>query len=231
MTTSGTARDAAGRWPARLMPALKTTERREPTMSRNPEVLYRSRGVAMTPAQLDEARRWVALRGWRYGAMEGAQWVRPDGPPIRVVEIHDAGNALQEHGWLPDLTDAATRGCLLALARIITGRPELSVRHHPEVGQWRPVLAVREWSGPLDVGHPTEDGCLLRICERHEQHAGGARGRGLLVILRAITLLACVGMCVATIAYLPGWSGLSLLTASTVGLLTGMFGIFILEAE
>ena len=42
---------------------------------------------------------------------------RPDCPPIRLVHIEDAGNALQEHDWLPDLSDPLTALGLLALVR------------------------------------------------------------------------------------------------------------------
>lgn len=61
------------------------------------------------------AKRAVACKGWRW--VPGMLAWRPDCPPVRLAAIEDAGNALQEHRWLPDLTDPATLGCLLALVR------------------------------------------------------------------------------------------------------------------
>jgi hypothetical protein len=49
-------------------------------------------------------------------------------PPLRIVEISDAGNALQEARWLPDLSDPATRGWLLELVREAWGDPRLTTR-------------------------------------------------------------------------------------------------------
>lgn len=69
----------------------------------------------MTDEMIALARRAVACKGWRW--MPGMLAWRPDCPPVRLACIEDAGNALQEHGWLPDLTDPATLGCVLALVR------------------------------------------------------------------------------------------------------------------
>jgi hypothetical protein len=64
----------------------------------------------------DLARRAVACRGWRW--MPGMLALHPElHPGLRLVNIEDAGNALQENGWLPDLTDAATLGVLLRQVR------------------------------------------------------------------------------------------------------------------
>ncbi len=73
----------------------------------------------MTPEQMIAlAKRAVACKGWRW--MPGMLAGRSDCPPIRLAAIEDAGNALQEHRWLPDLQDPATLGCLLALVREAT---------------------------------------------------------------------------------------------------------------
>lgn len=187
----------------------------------------------MTPAQLDEARRWVALRGWRW--MPGMVAVRQrDSGAIRVCDVEvltaediEKGRALAEAlnsgalvlpgtnagasyqhvgevgdarglvgighpvayeededgglwpafmktsvaGWLPDLTDPATRGCLLELARQITGRPDLVAGCLPGATGW----VAGAWAGgemrPLGDVATTEAAALLAACERHERTA------------------------------------------------------------
>ena len=66
----------------------------------------------MTPADIALARRAVAAPGWRW--MAGMRAVWPDGAGERVTEW-SAG--ITHDGALPDLTDPATLGCLLALVR------------------------------------------------------------------------------------------------------------------
>jgi len=69
----------------------------------------------MTEEQIALARRAVACKGWRW--MPGMLAVEQAVPgmalstrPVRVDEYwHEVGV------WLPDLTDPATLGCLLAL--------------------------------------------------------------------------------------------------------------------
>lgn len=72
----------------------------------------------MTEEQLALARRAVACRGWRWmPGMLAVEWTAPGmsltgGRPVRVDERwHEVGV------WLPNLTDPATLGCLLALVR------------------------------------------------------------------------------------------------------------------
>lgn len=86
----------------------------------------------MTDEQIALSRRAVACKGWRW--MPGMLAWRPDCPPVRLAAIEDAGNALQEYGWLPDLTDAATIGCLLALVRAALNVPTTHVI--PSFGAW-----------------------------------------------------------------------------------------------
>jgi hypothetical protein len=92
----------------------------------------------MTEEQIALARRAVACKGWRW--MEGMGVVDGDGLKNRVTRVEPVdmyGDGLEvvpwemvhrlvadsccsqwrEHGILPDLTDAATLGCLLALVR------------------------------------------------------------------------------------------------------------------
>lgn len=73
------------------------------------------------------------------------------------------------HDFLTDLTDPATRGCLLELAREITGRPDLSAIRLTRgwgahwLGQWA-------WSDPNQL--PTDTAALLAACEGFERAEG-----------------------------------------------------------
>jgi len=98
----------------------------------------------MNEQQLAEARRWVALRGWRWVAGMLARRVRDpwwepsdQGPRIgrghRVLHVEHVivycDRETFRHpsdDFRPDITDPATRGCLRELAREITGRPGLT---------------------------------------------------------------------------------------------------------
>ena len=75
----------------------------------------------MTEQQMALARRAVACKGWRW--MPGMLAWRPDCPPLRLATDEVTEIALQDHGWLPDLIDPATLGCLLALVREAHGDP------------------------------------------------------------------------------------------------------------
>lgn len=79
----------------------------------------------MTEEQIALARRAVACKGWRWmPGMLAVEWATPGmsltgGRPVRVDERwHEVGV------WLPDLTDPATLGTVLALVREAWCDPE-----------------------------------------------------------------------------------------------------------
>ena len=111
----------------------------------------------MTESQTALSRRAVACRGWRW--MPGMQ---TDSKFARVVTVDiDSGVACAaEEGaseddcyavWLdgvpvlPDLTDPATLGCLLALVREAWEEPLLGVAFDFDGGDW----LVRPWNRSL----------------------------------------------------------------------------------
>jgi len=67
----------------------------------------------MTPELKALARRAVACKGWRW--MPGMRGVRVDGTTDRIMDESEASTPNAD--ILPDLTDPATLGCLLALVR------------------------------------------------------------------------------------------------------------------
>ena len=78
----------------------------------------------MTDEQIALSRRLVACKGWRW--MPGALdlFGRRVRHPVRDADA------------LPDLTDAATLGCLLALVRKAWGDPFLCPAADRETGWW-----------------------------------------------------------------------------------------------
>jgi hypothetical protein len=95
----------------------------------------------MTEEQTALARRAVACRGWRW--MAGMLCIWPNGNEWRVAQVSgiDGVNDCPNYpagGWgddysdrttgLPDLTDPATLGCLLALVREAWRCPTVYVR-------------------------------------------------------------------------------------------------------
>lgn len=80
----------------------------------------------MTPEQTALAREWVALRGWRWmpGMRDDRGWrIVADTPTLGLLWCDGRGSIQRGKGRLdvPDITDAATIGCLVALTREITG--------------------------------------------------------------------------------------------------------------
>ena len=78
----------------------------------------------MTPDQIDLARRAVAAPKWKW--MPGMRSVAYRQAPLEPV-VHRIGElkSTPYPGSLPDLTDPATLGCLLALVREALGHPRL----------------------------------------------------------------------------------------------------------
>lgn len=77
----------------------------------------------MTPPSLDLARRAVACRGWRW--TPGMRWVVARAAPLEDYggRIHDGIRRAPDGPGLPDLSDPATLGCVLALVRAAWGDP------------------------------------------------------------------------------------------------------------
>lgn len=111
----------------------------------------------MTDDMIEISKRAVACRGWRW--MPGMLAVEVAGPgmsltggrPVRVDECWHAVNV-----WRPDLTDAATLGCLLALVREAWGDPTLCVVLDTSdgrwcVGRWEDGLAMRGRGGVTEA--------------------------------------------------------------------------------
>ena len=73
----------------------------------------------MTEEQTALARRAVACKGWR--------WM-PGMKVIDSVRMTEGMLKFTHHSDLPDLTDPATLGCLLALVREAWGAPRALVR-------------------------------------------------------------------------------------------------------
>lgn len=133
----------------------------------------------MTPAQLDEARRWVALLGWRWKPGMLAVRVRdryhdPPDAGTRIGRVHRVLYVVNGGVWcdgeafhavhrdfVPDVTDDGTQGCLKALAREILGDPDLFAR---------PSLLDEGWIARGCVAL-SEHLVFLSVCELHERTA------------------------------------------------------------
>jgi hypothetical protein len=86
----------------------------------------------MTDNMIALSRRAVACRGWRW--MPGMCVVRDDGHSYVLVCEVSAGKVNPD--WLPDLTDPATLGCLLALVREAWGDHATSFANKYEKPTW-----------------------------------------------------------------------------------------------
>ena len=84
----------------------------------------------MTDEMMELAKRAIACKGWRW--MPGMLAVSAEHQPARVLSVQSDeyeppmlevawswrdGDGVHPRDWLPDLTDPATLGCLLALVR------------------------------------------------------------------------------------------------------------------
>lgn len=86
----------------------------------------------MTPELVALAHRAVACKGWRW--MPGMMRLRVTPPEMRDYlrregRVPDTGDDWSYGGWpvIPDLTDPATLGCLLALVREVWSDAEAHI--------------------------------------------------------------------------------------------------------
>lgn len=140
----------------------------------------------MTPPTPNLARRAVACRGWRWmPGMRTVEVLRPppfvlplwdeavvvaadDGDPVSVCTVHRKVRDLHP-GALPDLSDPATLGCMLALVREAWAAPFAQVS--PRLG-----------------GNPTVcDGwvCYLNDDEADRRFSGATEAEALIAALEA----------------------------------------------
>ena len=75
---------------------------------------------------MDLAQRAVACKGWRW--MPGMATVAAETPAVWYPRIGDECKPRYPH-LLPDLSDPATLGCLLALVREAYGQPSAFCRY------------------------------------------------------------------------------------------------------
>jgi hypothetical protein len=90
----------------------------------------------MTDEMIALSRRAVACKGWRW--MPGQRWI-----VTRVAPLEDYAGRIVEYGrrapdgpGLPDLSDPATLGCLLALVREAGGDSKTCARPDLEDDVW-----------------------------------------------------------------------------------------------
>jgi len=107
----------------------------------------------MTPDDMiGLSRRAIACKGWRW--LRGM--LRQDdyryigsGVWARWSDAHSLTTALHAPDQLPDLTDSATRGCLLTLVREAWGLPTLTP--NPWQGGWEFVWAEVGSEDPFET--------------------------------------------------------------------------------
>lgn len=119
----------------------------------------------MTPELEALARRAVACPRWRW--VGGMRWIDNRPPPLEPIVCRVADNRPRDGSdvprhVLPDLTDPATLGCLLALVREAWGQPSATtLANH---GRWYVVHADVDASSWL-AAWPTEAEALIAALE------------------------------------------------------------------
>lgn len=124
----------------------------------------------------DLGARAVACKGWRWMAgmrLKGGDLVvarRGDGAPIACSPAVLFGEfPTSREGALPDLTDPATLGCLLALVREAHAEPQLSAYYSTSLDGWIVAgpSAKGGWCRPCGFSRvsPTEAAALVAALE------------------------------------------------------------------
>lgn len=126
----------------------------------------------MESDKIELAERAVACKGWRWmpGMLARSQFrtirIEHDGVEGATThDKHDAESLCQYLAAIPDLTDPATLGCLLALVRETWGMPTgITVSYSSDDGLWGV-----SWSGATHGGWcgrgRTEDEALVAALE------------------------------------------------------------------
>jgi hypothetical protein len=134
----------------------------------------------MTEEQISEARRWVALPGWRWMpgmcSANGSRVLFVDDDNGDVCLSVDDGQVPYwldgpAQNMLPDVTDPATRGCLLALAREITGQPDLSTVWISSADVWCPRW-MQDGRSTFGAARSRETAALLEAVEDYYRARG-----------------------------------------------------------
>jgi len=120
----------------------------------------------------DLGRRAVACPGWQW--MPGMVVLTFDAGHRYASRINDEDceSSIRNRGIdpLPDLTDPATLGCLLALVREAWGDEAMAAWPHPQAGR---AKAWRVWRPGLPVAYgPTEAAALVAALEAAPVGAG-----------------------------------------------------------
>jgi hypothetical protein len=103
----------------------------------------------MTPDQIDLARRLVACPRWRW--VPEKRWVQVRAAPLdtiigRIQDRRPRDGMDVPNGAVPDLTDPATAGCLLAMLVAVDPGAGWGVSCGPDVG-WRATSCAHDLSG------------------------------------------------------------------------------------